>query len=94
MTGTLQGKTPSYGWLSPWTPPPNSNPNYIQQLLALRITGPSDPVTPNAYRWKPLADTPRVSRQFWLNNAQDQGGQFDPPQITVYFDLGPNWINP
>lgn len=95
MTGTLQGKGPTIGWLSPWSPPTSSNPSQLLELLGLRITGPSDSKNPNAYRWQPLADTPRVSRQFWLNNAYDGvSGQYEPPQITVYFDLGPNWINP
>ena len=97
MTGTLQGLTPSRGWIYVWTPPTSTNPNQLLELLNLRTTGPTDAPSPGnySYRWKPLADTPRVSRQFWLNNSYDGvSGQYEPPQITVYFDLGPNWINP
>jgi hypothetical protein len=88
-------KLTTIGWVSPWQPPQTSNPNELLALLSARIVTPTDNPNPNCYRWLPTADMPRVSvAQFTLRNACDGCDADSPPIIYVFFDLGPNWINP
>ena len=82
-------------WVSPWDPPTSSNPSETIKLLQSRIVNPTDPLSPNCFRWLPTADMPRVPvAQFHLNNQCDGCDQYGPPSVFVFFDLGPNWINP